>query len=87
MVEILEVSITAGGWVAVTLGATDFCKSVRVTTRDNASFLISTESDGTPYATIPADWVLTFDLVGDPSQVLFYAKGTSSTTLEVILLD
>lgn len=85
MVGVLEVSITADGFVAVTLPAATFCKKVIVTARDGASWLIS--EAGTAYATIPAAYVLHMDIVGDPAQVLFYAKGTSTTTLEVICLD
>ena len=85
MVDILEVSIAATGFVAVTLPAATFCKKVIVTARDGASWLIS--EAGTSYATIPAAYVLHMDIVGDPAQVLFYAKGTSTTVLEVICLD
>ena len=86
MVDVLEVSISVAlGFVAVTLPAATFCKKVIVTARDGASWLIS--EAGTSYATIPAAYVLHMDIVGDPAQILFYAKGTSTTTLEVICLD
>ena len=34
IIDTLEVSITAAGFVAVTLGAAQHCKAIHVTTRD-----------------------------------------------------
>lgn len=85
IVDTLEVSISAAGYVSVALGADQHCKSIFVKTRDNTSWLISAQSAGTRYATMTGD--LGIDLIADPDEILFYVKGTSSTTLEVILLD
>ena len=85
IIDTLEVSISAAGFVAVTLGAAQHCKAIFVKTRDDTSWLISAQSAGTRYATMTGD--LGIDIVGDPDEILFYVKGTSTTTLEVILLD
>ena len=81
--SIIETSITAAGFVAVTLDAP--CKSIFITTRDAADFLISNVSAGTTYSTIPGS--LAMDFTGESGQIVMYVKGTSSTTLEVLCLD
>ena len=85
IIDTKEVSISAAGWVAVTLGTTDHCKSIFVRTRDGAEWYLSAQSGGTRYLTIARDFSM--DLVADPSETIFYAKGSTTTTLEVLLLD
>jgi len=85
IVDTLEVSISAAGWVAVALGASQHCKAIYVKTRDDEPWLLSAQSAGTRYTTLTGD--LGIDMVADPSVTLFYVKGTTTTTLEVILLD
>jgi len=85
IVDTLEVSITTGGFAAVTMGAAQYCKAIMVSTRDDADWQLSAQSAGTRYATITTP--LSMDISGVPSQVLFYAKATVNGTLEVILLD
>lgn len=82
--DVLEVSITAAAFVAVTIPATIYPKSIYITTRDQSNFLLSNESDGNGYATIPSGFGI--DLAPEASEIIFYAKGTTTTTLEVILL-
>lgn len=85
IVDTLEVVISDADFVTVQLGAAQHCKSIFVKTRDNASWLLSAQSAGTRYATMTGD--LGIDLIAMESEILFYAKGTTTTTLEVILLD
>ena len=79
----LAVSITAAGFVAVTLGVS--CKGFHVSTRDAADWLLSDISAGTTYATLKSG--MYFDIAGEAGDVVFYAKGTSSTVLELIPFD
>jgi hypothetical protein len=79
----IETSITAGGFVAVTLDTS--CKAIHISTRDAADFLVSDVSGGTTYATLKSGMYM--DIHGDSGKILFYAKGTSSTELEVIPFD
>jgi hypothetical protein len=85
LIDTLEVSITASGFAAVALGADQHCKSILVQTRNDTPWLISAQSTGTRYATINGG--IAIDLVIAESEIMFYAKGTTSTVLEVILLD
>ena len=85
IVAVLEVSITAAGFVAVSLSSTQFCKAIFVGTRDNSNWLLSDVSAGTTYKTMRSDTGI--NIVGSASETLFYVKGTTTTTLEVILLD
>ena len=84
--NVLEFSISVAlGWVEIVLGSTDTCKSILVTSRDGANFQLSHLSAGTRYSTIPG--VMSMNIAKASSRTLFYVKGTSTTTLEVILLD
>lgn len=84
--DVLAVSITAAGWVAVTMPAGIYSKRVYFNTRDAASFLISAIAAGTTYATIAASAPFWLDIVASPADVICYAKGTTTTVLEVIVL-
>jgi len=81
---VLNVSISAASFAAVTLGSVS-CKAIFVTTRDGADWLLSDILAGTTYATLPSG--IGIDIAGGEGQTLFFAKGTSTTTLEVILLN
>jgi len=83
--EIIEVSITAAGFVACTMPADSSCKSIFVTTRDAADILLSHLSAGTRYATLASGFAI--DIAAVAADVLFYVKGTSSTTLEILCFD
>jgi len=85
IVGVLEVSISTASFVEVVLGAADFCKAILVGTRDEENWLLSNVSAGTTYKTMPAN--VGIDIAGSASETLFYAKGTSTTTLEIVLLD
>lgn len=85
LIDTLEITIAASGFVAVALGADQHCKCIIVQTRNDTPWLLSAQSAGTRYATINGG--VSIDLVAAESEILFYAKGTSSTILEVILLD
>jgi len=85
LVDIIEVSITAAGFVAVTMPASSSCKSMFLTTRDAAGFLLSNSAAGTKYATLSSG--VAIDMALQAADVPFYVKGTSSTTLEVLLFD
>ena len=82
--DVIEVAITAASFVAITIAAGIYSKRVYFNTRDAASFLLSAISAGTTYATIPSGFWL--DIVASPSDIIGYAKGTTTTTLEVIVL-
>lgn len=82
--DVLEVAITTGGWVPVTVPTGIYTKAIYITTRDGANFNLSNEPDGDGYATIPSGFGI--GLASDSEEIIFYAKGTSSTTLEVILI-
>ena len=85
LVDTLEITITAAGFVAVALGSDQHCKCIIVQTRNDTPWLLSAQSDGARYATINGG--ISIDLVAAESEILFYAKGTTSTVLEVVLLD
>ncbi len=82
--DVMEVSITAASFVAVTIPASIYPKSIYVTTRDQTNFLLSNDSGGAGYATIPSGFGI--DLAPEAEEIIFYVQGTSTTTLEVILL-
>jgi len=82
--DVLEIAITAGGWVAVNVPADIYTKAVYITTRDGADFNLSNESDGDGYATLNSGFGI--DLAKKPEENICYVRGTSTTTLEVILL-
>jgi hypothetical protein len=82
---ILNVAINTSTYVAVTVPAATYCKSVLMQTRDGSPFLVSDVLAGTTYATITQP--LGIDIYGIPGKVLCYVKATVAGTLEVILLD
>jgi len=81
----LEVDIDTSGFVAVTLGASLPCKAVIASTRDGSNFLVSDVLAGTTYYTVRGTLELPIAKAG--GQILFYAKGTTDTYLEVLVLD
>lgn len=83
IVAIHEVSITAAAFADVTLPANTSCKTMYLTTRDGADFLLSV--DDTKYSTLPSG--IAIDLAALAGDTPFAVKGSSSTTLEVMLLD
>lgn len=82
---VLNTVINTSTYVAVTMPAGTYCKSVLLQTRDGSPFLLSNVSDGTTYATI--NQPLSIDIAGKPGEVLCYVKATVAGTLEVILMD
>lgn len=82
---VIEVSISVAlEFVAVTIPAGVYSKRVYFTTRDAAAFQVSAVAAGTTYASIASGFWL--DIVASPADVICYVKGTSTTTLEVIVL-
>ena len=79
----LIVAITAAGFSAVTLATA--CKGFHVSTADAADYLLSDISAGTTFATLKSG--MFFDIAGEAGQIVFYAKGTSSTNLELLPFD
>lgn len=79
----LIVAITAAGFVAVTLASA--CKGFHVSTADGADYLLSDISAGTTFATLKSG--MFFDIAGEEGDIVFYAKGTSSTNLELLPFD
>jgi hypothetical protein len=85
LVDTVEVTLTTSGYTAVTLGVDQHCKSLIIKTRNDTPWLLSAQSAGTRYATINGN--MSIDLVAAESDILFYAKGSTATILEIILLD
>ena len=83
---IVEVSISAAGFLAVTVPATVYPKEVYLATRDAASFLLSNVSVGTTYITLPADTFFRFKIAAEPTDVICYIQGTTTTVLEAMML-
>ncbi len=83
--KILNIAINTSTYVAVTVPAATYCKSVLMQTRDGSPFLVSDVAAGTTYATM--NQPLGIDIYGIPAKVLCYVKATVAGTLEVILLD
>ncbi len=81
--DILEVSISASGWTAVTVPNTVSAKSFLAKCRDSAAFLVKIDNDATRYITVPSS--LSGDIDPAADNALFYVKGTTTTTLEVLL--
>jgi hypothetical protein len=79
----IEVTLNTSTFVAVTLNTS--CKAVHISTRDAADFYISDVSAGTTYATLKSGMYM--DIHGDSGKILFYVKGSSVTTLEIIPFD
>ena len=82
--DILNESITTAGWTAITIPANIYPKSMYITTRDQSNFLFSHLAAGTRYSTLPSGFGI--DFAADAEETVFYIKGTSPTTIEIILL-
>jgi hypothetical protein len=83
--DVIEVSISVVlGFVAVTIPAGIYSRRVYFNTRDAAAMQISAVSAGTTYASIASGFWM--DIAADPGDIICYVKGTSTTTLEVIVL-
>ena len=83
--DVIEVSISVAlGFVAITIPAGIYTKRVYFNTRDAAAVQISAISAGTTYATIVVPFWL--DITASPGDIIGYAKGTTTTVLEVIVL-
>ena len=83
--SVIEVSISVAlGFVAVTIPTGIYSKRVHFSTRDAAAMQISNISAGTTYASIASGFWM--DITASPTDIICYVKGTSTTTLEVIVL-
>ncbi len=81
---IINTAVDASSWTAINTpaGVGKFNKLV-VRMRDSSSFCISDSADGTNYIGIGVEIEIDVNTpVGNP---LFYIKGTSSTTTEILL--
>lgn len=81
--DVLNISITASGWTAVSITGYPAARAFLAKARDNSQFLISNESDGSGYISIAHAFADEIDPGAD--KILFYVKGTTTTTLEVLL--
>jgi hypothetical protein len=80
--EIIEVAVTTGAWVPVTLGASQACNSFLVQARAGNEFKISADAAGTTYFTVKSG--LSLDKFSTKGSILFYARMVSvGDTLEV----
>ena len=82
---IVNTAIDTSGYVAISVPASTYCKGVVAKTRTGAPWLLATVASPTTYVTVTGP--LSLALVSGDSAVLFYAKGTVTDTLEVILVD
>lgn len=82
--DVLNTDITSAGFVSIIVPSAGEAKTIYITTRDGEDWLLSNESNGDGYATLPSGFSINISLRAN--QRIFYAKGTTSTTLEVILL-
>lgn len=84
--KVLEISITAAVWTPIKIPLEDVaCKSISISTRDGSNWKLS-HNNGGDYKTIQTP-EFSIDLAAKRGDRLFYAQGTSSTTLEILLLD
>lgn len=81
--DIVEVSINASAWVPVQIPSQTNAAAFIAKCRDNASFLVKKDNASTRYMTIPTS--LSGDIDPETDRTLFYVKGTTTTTLEVLL--
>lgn len=81
--DVVNTNISAAAWTAISVPTNISANEFIGKCRDNASFLISNESDGSGYATIPLS--IKGTLPNSTDRILFYVKGTSTTVFELIL--
>lgn len=81
--DIVEVSITAAAWKAVQVPSQVNASAFIAKCRDNASFLVKKDNAASRYMTVPLSISGRIDPESD--RTLFYVKGTTTTTLEVLL--
>jgi len=84
IVGVVETSISAAEWTAITVPSTVSANAFIGKCRDGASFLISNESNGSGYMTIPLS--IKGNLPQSADNIVFYVKGTSTTTFELALI-
>lgn len=80
---VLEVSIGSGSWAEVAVPSGIDCKRVIMEARDGADFQVSHLAAGSAYITLSRLDVEVSRLEG---QTIAYVKGTTSTTLEVLII-
>jgi len=81
--DIVEVSITAAAWKAVQIPSNTNAAKFLAKCRDNSSFLIKKDNAASRYITVPLSLAGNIDSEAD--RTLFYVKGTTTTTFEVLL--
>ena len=81
--DIVEVSITAAAWTAVQVPNDVSAVAFIAKCRDNSTFLVKVNNLATRYMTVPTS--LSGDINQKTDSTLFYVKGTTTTTLEVLL--
>ncbi len=82
--DVIEVSITAATWAAVTVPSTVNARAFMAKCRDNSQFKVSPYANGSKYITVPLSFEDEIDEAG-VGATLFYVQGTTTTTLEVLL--
>ena len=80
-----NVSIDASTWTAVTAPSGVEANRLLATTRDGANFLVSPNANGSNYVTVRAP--LSCRIPNISKTNMFYVKGTSTTTLEILYID
>lgn len=81
--DIVEVSINASGWEPVQVPSQTNAAKFLAKCRDNSSFLVKKEESASRYMTVPLS--LAGNIDPETDRTLFYVKGTTTTTLEVLL--
>ena len=85
---ILNTSLNASTYTAITIPAETYCKYILAQTEDYGLWYLSDVLAGTTYFNIPANQVLALNIAGLPGQTIFYAKdGNATPKLQVILID
>ena len=82
---VATVTLNASTYVAVTLPAGVSCKSVSAKTRSGNNWYFASSASPTDYMTLAG--MLTLSIVANAGETLFYVKGSTSDTLELVYLD
>lgn len=81
--DIVEVSITAAAWSRVQVPSDISAEAFIAKCRDNSSFLLKKDNAATRYITVPLS--ISGALGPSVDKTLFYVKGTTTTTFELLL--
>ena len=94
LMRFLEVSISSSGFVPVVLPLGHFCKQIKFKTLDGAGFEISNTVGGDLSMHIQANKMIEMNIAHPASYTqeditapMFFVKGTTTTTFELMYID